>query len=55
MREEVKTAEQDALDVLVNLFDWADSLDSQPTTGSSLTMRNLRMLWSTSSLLSPRR
>jgi len=31
MCEEVKAAEQDALDVLVNLFDWVDGLDSQPT------------------------
>jgi len=31
MREEDKTAELDVLDMLVNLFDWADGLDSQPT------------------------
>jgi len=31
MREEMKAAEQDALDVLVNLFDWVDGLGSQPT------------------------
>ena len=34
MREEVKAAEQDAWDVLVNLFDWVDGLDSQPTMGA---------------------
>jgi len=34
MREEVKAAEQDALDVLVNLFDWVDGLGPQPTMGA---------------------
>ena len=34
MREEVKAAEQDSWDGLVNLFDWVDGLDSQPTMGA---------------------
>jgi len=31
MREEVKAAEHGAMSVLVDLFEWADGLDSQPT------------------------
>jgi len=31
MREEVRAAEQGAMNVLVDLFGWADGLDSQPT------------------------
>ena len=32
MRSEVKAAEEDALRMLVNLFDWLDSLRPQPTS-----------------------
>jgi hypothetical protein len=32
MRKGVKTGEQVALGVLVDLFDWLDSLEPQPTT-----------------------
>jgi len=31
MREEVKAAKQGAVNGLVNLLEWADGLDSQPT------------------------
>lgn len=31
MRGEVKAAEQGAMEVMVNLFDWLDGLESQPT------------------------
>ena len=32
MQKEVKNAEQRALEMLVNLFDWLDGLEPQPTT-----------------------
>lgn len=32
LRNAVKTAEQNALEMLVDLFDWLDSVESQPTT-----------------------
>jgi hypothetical protein len=32
MRREVMAAEQDALEILVNLFDWVDGLEPQPTS-----------------------
>ena len=31
-REVVKASEQDTLEMLVELFDWLDSLDPQPTS-----------------------
>ena len=33
LRESVKAAEQSALEMLVGLFDWLDSLDPQPMAG----------------------
>ena len=32
MREMLKSSEEEALEMLVNLFDWLDSLERQPTT-----------------------
>jgi len=32
MRETVKTGEENALEVLVSVFDWLSSLERQPTT-----------------------
>ena len=40
-RKTVKAAEQDALEVLVNLFDWLDSLEPQPTTEIPLMARSV--------------
>ena len=33
LRNAVKAAEQNALEMLVDLFDWLDSVESQPTAG----------------------
>jgi len=32
MREEMKTGERVALEILVKLFDWLDGLEARPTT-----------------------
>lgn len=39
LRKVVKTAEQDALETIVELFDWMDGLEPQTTTAIPLTAR----------------
>ena len=44
MQEEVKDAEQRALEVLVDLFDWLDSLEPQPTTDIVALYKKYRVI-----------
>ena len=48
MREEVKAVKQGGVGMLVNLFDWVDGLDPQPTMAAVPIVRDPRVLWPTS-------
>jgi len=37
LRNAARTAERNALEMLVDLFDWLDGLEPQPTTGMTKT------------------
>jgi len=54
MREEVEASEQEAMEMLVDLFNWLEDLDPQPATGTTINRKTQNIEGRVTNRLSPK-